>query len=91
MFERTSAILQVSQMAVVKNLPANAGEVDSIPELGRYLEGNSYPLQYSCLGNPMDWGPWHATVHEVAESDMTEHELGDSLAVEVLYYTASYF
>ena len=30
------------------------------------------PLQYSCLENPMDRGAWGATVHEVAESDMTE-------------------
>ena len=33
-------------------------------------EGNGNPLQYSCLGNPMDRGPWRATVHGVAkESD----------------------
>ena len=31
------------------------------------------PLQYSCLGNPMDRGARQATVHGVAESDMTEH------------------
>ena len=35
-------------------------------------EGNSYPLQYSRLENPMDRGAWWATVHVVAESDMTE-------------------
>ena len=29
-------------------------------------------MQYSCLGNPMDRGPWQAIVHGVAESDMTE-------------------
>ena len=35
-------------------------------------EGNGDPLQYSCLGNPMDRGAWQATVHGVAESlDMT--------------------
>ena len=35
-------------------------------------EGNGTPLQYSCLGNPMDRGAWQATVHGVAiESDMT--------------------
>ena len=31
-------------------------------------EGNGTPLQYSCLGNPMDGGAWLATVHEVAKS-----------------------
>ena len=41
--------------SVVKNLPANAGNTGSIPGSGRFPgEGNSNPLQYSCLGNPMD-------------------------------------
>ena len=35
-------------------------------------EGNGNPLQYSCLGNPMDRGTWWATAHGVAESDTTE-------------------
>ena len=35
-------------------------------------EGMSHPLHYSCLGSTMDRGAWWATVHEVAESDMTE-------------------
>ena len=35
-------------------------------------EENGNPLQYSCLENPMDGGAWWATVHGVAESDMTE-------------------
>ena len=56
-----------SQVAlVVKNLPASAGDVrdvGSIPGLGRSpREGNDYPLQYSCLRNPMDRGAWQATV-----------------------------
>ena len=33
--------------------------------------GNGNPPQYSCLENPMDRGAWQATVHRVAESDMT--------------------
>ena len=33
--------------------------------------GNGNPLQYSCLGNPMDSGTWWAIIHGVAESDMT--------------------
>ena len=43
------------QSSVVKNLPANAGDVGSIPGSGRCPgEGNGYPLQCSCLRNPMD-------------------------------------
>ena len=57
---------------VVKNLPANAGDVrDSglIPGLGSSPgEGNGNPLQYSCLENPMDRGAWRATVHGVAQN-----------------------
>ena len=57
---------------MVKNLPANAGDTGSFPGLERSpREGNGNPLQYSCLGNPMDRGAWQAvTVHGVAkESD----------------------
>ena len=58
--------------AMVKNLPANAIDAGSIPGLGRFTgEGNGKPLQYSCLGDPIDKGAWQATVHGVAkESDM---------------------
>ena len=53
---------------VVKNLPANAGDVSLIPGLGRSPEGgNGNPLQYSCLGNPTDRGAWQATVCGGAE------------------------
>ena len=63
----------VSHVAlVVKNLPANAGDVrdtDLIPGSGRSPgEGHGNPLQYSCLENPMDGGAWPATVHRVANS-----------------------
>ena len=52
---------------LVKNLPANAGDLGSIPGSGRSPgEGNGNPLQYSCLENPMDRGAWQATVHGVA-------------------------
>ena len=55
--------------AAVKNPPANAGDTGSIPESGRSPgAGNGSPLQYSCLGNPMDRGAWQATDHGVAES-----------------------
>ena len=58
---------------MIKNLPANAGDTDSIPGSGRSPgEANGNPLQYSCLENPMDRGAWQATVHRVTkESDMT--------------------
>ena len=56
---------------MVKNLPTNAegtGDGGSIPGLGRSLaEGNGNPLQYSCLGNPIDRGNWWATVHGVTK------------------------
>ena len=48
----------------VKDPPANAGDPGSIPGLGRSPgEGNGYPLQYSCLENPVDRGACWATVH----------------------------
>ena len=49
--------------SVVKNPPANTGDTGSIPGLGRFLGGeNGNPLQYSCLGNPMNRGAWLAIV-----------------------------
>ena len=54
--------------SVVKNLPANAGDMDLIPGLGRSPgEGNGNLLQYFCLGNSMDRGAWQATVHRVTK------------------------
>ena len=49
------------------NPPANAGDLGSIPGLGRYSGvGNGNSLEYSCLGNPMDRGAWSAIVYGVA-------------------------
>ena len=57
---------------VVKNLPANAGnagDVGLIPGSGRSPgEGHGYPLQYSCLKNPMDRGDWRSTVHRITKN-----------------------
>ena len=57
---------------VVKNSPANAGDLGDlglIPGRGKSLGGgNGNSLQYSCLENPMDRGAWRATVHRVAKS-----------------------
>ena len=57
--------------SVLENPPANAGDTGDeglIPGLERSPgEGNSNPLQYSCLGNPMDRGAWQTTVHGVTK------------------------
>ena len=57
---------------MVKNPPSNAGDAGVsglMSGLGRSPgEGNENPLQYSCLGNPMDRGAWWATVHGVSKS-----------------------
>ena len=59
-------------MLVVKNLPANAGDIRDvglIPGSGRSPGGgNGNPFQDLCLENPMDRGAWQATVHRVAKS-----------------------
>ena len=61
---------------VVRNPSAHAGDIRDvglIPELGKSSAGgHGNPLQYSYLENPIDRGVWRATVHRVAESDMTE-------------------
>ena len=71
-FEPRQSSSRAFQVAlVVKNPPANAGDIRdmvSIPGSGRSSgEGNGYPFQYSCLENPMDRGVWWATVHRVAK------------------------
>ena len=61
----------VAQM--LKNLSASAGgtrDSGSIPRLGKPPgEGNSYPVQYSCLKNSISRGAWQATVHGVTGLD----------------------
>ena len=52
-----------------KESTCSAGDLGSTPGLGRSPgEGNSNPLQYSCLENLMDTGAWRATVHGVTNS-----------------------
>ena len=57
---------------VVKNLPANAGDIrdtGSNPGSRRSRGGqNDNQLQYSCLQNPIDIGPWWATIHGITKS-----------------------
>ena len=56
--------------AMVKESSCQAGDLGSIPGLGISPgEKKGNPLQYSCLGNPMDRGARRATVHGAAESD----------------------
>ena len=60
--KRTSQVVQL-----VKNLPADVKDEVSIPGSG---EGNGSPLQYSCLGNPMDREAGQATIHRVKKSQI---------------------
>ena len=66
-------IMSFSGGSVVKNSLANAGDLGSLPGSRRSPgEGNGNPLQYSCLGSPMDRGVWKATAHgEAKESETT--------------------
>ena len=55
--------------SAIKNPPANAGALSLIRGSGQSpAEGNGTPLQYSCLGNPMDRGARWATVHGVTKN-----------------------
>ena len=65
--------MRASQVVLgVKNPPANAGEIRDVglvPVSGRSpAGGHGNPLQYSCLENPTDRGPWWATVHGVTQN-----------------------
>ena len=63
---------------MVKNLPANAGDlrdISSVPELGRSPgEGRGNALQYSCLENPMDSGAWVLQSMGSQKTEATEHK-----------------
>ena len=73
--------------SVVKNLPASAGDLGSIPGLGRSPGGgNDNLLRYSCLRNPMDGEAWQATVHRVAKSltGVSDWTLKETLVICVI-------
>ena len=54
-----------------KESACNSGDLGSVPGLERSpREGNGIPLQYSCLGNPMDGGAWWATAHGISKSQL---------------------
>ena len=66
-----------------KESACNAGDLGSIPGLGRSPgEGNSYPLQYSCLENPhgqrslAGYSPWGRTVLDTTEQLSTAQQQG---------------
>ena len=62
-----------------RNPPANAGDTGSIPGSGRSSgEGYGYPLQYSCLGNPVDREAWWAIDHGGAKELDTPQELNNN-------------
>ena len=80
---------------MVKNSLANAGnrkDVGLISGSGRSLGGeHGNPLQYSCLGNPMERGAWRDTVHKFAESDateVTEHARMSSWGLPAVYWAS---
>ena len=65
--------------SMVKNPPANAGDATLIPGSGRFPGGgNGNPLQYFCLGNPMDRGAWQTTVYGVAKESDTTWQLNNT-------------
>ena len=61
---------------VVKNMPANAGDTRDMGSIAESVRspgaGHGNPLQCSCMENPKERGAWSATLHGVAESEMTE-------------------
>ena len=74
---------------MVKNPPTNVGDAGSIPGSRRSPGGgNGNPLQYSCQENPTDIGSWWATVHGIAESDMTATEYSSTDIDEIDIYAS---
>ena len=72
---------------MAKNSPAKTRDAGLIPGLGRSPgEENGNPLQYSCLGNPMNRGAWWATVYGVAKGSDTTEQLNSSNKASVTTY-----
>ena len=83
--EKKAAVISILVFlggSVVKNLPANAGDMGSITVLGRSPgEENGNPLHYSCLGSPMDRGTWRAIIHRVTKEPDTTWQLNNYLNI----------
>ena len=83
---------------VVKNLPANIGDVRDVGSIPGWERspggGHRNPLQYSCLEHPMDRGAWWATVHRVSQSRTQQKQLSIShthLLIPGMYQIPSLF
>ena len=75
--------------SVGKKSTCNAGDPSSIPGSGRSTgEEISYPLQYSCLGNPMDRGAWQARIHGITKSQI---QLSNYTAMTTISTILQYF
>ena len=91
--------LLVPNGSVAKEYACNIGDTGNtslIPGLGRFPGGgNGNPLQYSCLGNPMDSGAWWATVHGVAESwtrlSTAQHSVHMSISILIFLFSILLF
>ena len=65
----SSFVMGFPGVSVYKNVPANAGEANSIRKLKSFpQEGNANPFPYSFLRNPVERGDWRATVHRISKS-----------------------
>ena len=80
---------------MVKNLPANAGDLSSIPGMGRSPgEGNGNPLQCSCLRKPMDRGAWQlqsTDSQKVGQDLVTKRQTIDPLYWDAVHRSDSGF
>ena len=75
MFFTTSTTNVYPNVSDSKESTCNAGESDLYPGSGRSpWGGHGYPLQYSCLKNPMDRGAWQAKLHRVAKSQTRQSD-----------------
>ena len=77
-------------VSVIKNPPAV--QKTWVPSLGQEYspgEENGYPLQYSCLGNPLDRRAWQAAVHGITKSWIQLSDWHFSLSWDLSQYTAT--